>query len=455
MKSLLNFLIEIGKLKKMPRTGWIWLGVKNPETIAQHAFRVAIMSWILAREVEPKLNLGKIIKNSLVHDLCEVYAGDMTPYWGLLPQDAKKRRKTLKRWIRLTKKEKEKRDKIKFEKEKKSLQKLIKKLDRKLKKEIMDNWLDYEKLVSREGRFVKQVDKIETLLQAKEYWKDTKSSPVFGWWEEISELVDNPVLLEFLEEVKKQNRGVDLKVSKLEFFAEINKLKQMPRTGLLFRGIKNPETIGEQSFGTAIMTWVLGKRKRINMEKALKIALVHEICEVYSGDATPYDSILPLPREELKEMFLNPSKFSKKKRERIYQLLHEMYKRWPKFSRKEKQRLFKKDYQDEKRALEKLTSKLSKSLKEEIIGLWDDFKRQKSREGKFVNQVYWLQTYFQTLQYLKENRQFPIRPWREQMIHFIDDSSLLELFKEMEEKFYPHTQKLADLRKKLSFLGFN
>ena len=203
MEDILNFLIEVGKLKKMPRTGFVWLGIKNPETIAQHSFRVAILNWILAEKVRPKLNLEKVIKISLIHDLCEIYAGDMTPYWGLLPKDSKKRKEILKRLIRLPKKIKEKRDKKKFKEEKKSLEKSIRNLEPKLKKEIMDCWLDYERFGSREGRFVRQGDKIETLLQAKEYWKSDKASPVFGWWEEVKELVDNPILLKFLEEVEK------------------------------------------------------------------------------------------------------------------------------------------------------------------------------------------------------------------------------------------------------------
>lgn len=434
MKGILNFLIEVGKLKKIPRTGFVWLGVKNPETIAQHSFRVAIMNWVLAEEVKPKLNLGKVIKISLVHDLCEIYAGDMTPYWGLLPEDSKERRKILKRWVRLPQKIKEKRDKEKFVKEKKSLEKLIKKLEPKLKKEIMDCWLDYERLSSREGRFVKQGDKIETLLQAKEYWKSDRNSPVFGWWEEIHELVDEPVLLEFLKEIKKEKRTSFRGL--LDFLIKINQLKQMPRTGLLFRGVKDPETIAEQTFRTAIMTWILGKRKKINMKKALKIALVHEICEVYAGDATPYDRLLPMPREELKKMFLNPSKFSKEERKEVIEYLRETYKIWPKFPKKEKEKIFQEDYKNEKIALQKLTKSLPLNLRKEIIGLWDDFKRQTTREGKFVNQVYWLQFYFQTLEYLKEDPQFPIRAGREQIIHFIDDPVLLEFFKELEEKFY-------------------
>lgn len=58
-------------------------------------------------------------------------------------------------------------------------------------------------------------------------------------------------------------------------------------------------------------------------------------------------------------------------------------------------------------------------------------------EGKFVNQVYWLVTYLQALQYFKQNRKFPILAWYEQMREFIDDQTLLELMEEMEKKFLP------------------
>lgn len=211
MKEIIEFLIASGKLKKMPRTGWVWRGVKNPETIAEHTFRVAIMSWVLAKEGGEKLNLVKIIKMALAHDLCEVYAGDITPYWGLLSKDPKKRRKELQAWVRLPRAEKEKRAKVKFEREKKSLEKLVKKLSPDLRKEIMESWLDYEKMRTREGRFVKQVDKIETLLQAKEYWDDGNNSFVCAWWEEIDEFVDDPVLLKFLKELGRDDRVCKLK----------------------------------------------------------------------------------------------------------------------------------------------------------------------------------------------------------------------------------------------------
>ena len=68
MENALDFLIEIGKLKKMLRQGWVLRGIKNPECIASHTFRMAVMAWLLGEE--RKLNICKIIKMSLIHDIC-------------------------------------------------------------------------------------------------------------------------------------------------------------------------------------------------------------------------------------------------------------------------------------------------------------------------------------------------------------------------------------------------
>ncbi len=411
MKNILDFLIEVGKLKKMSRTGFVWLGIKNPETIAQHVFRVAIMNWILGKKIKPKLNLEKVIKISLVHDLCEVYAGDMTPYWGLLPKDKKKRREILKRWVRLTQNVKIKREREKFKKEKESLLRLIKSLKPKSKKEMMNCWLEYERLSSKEGRFVKQGDKIETLLQALEYWGSKPNSPVLGWWEEVEDLVDNPILIDFLKKIEKffyEKKKID---GELKFLLEVGKLKTMPRNGWVLRGVRNPETIAEHGFLLAMAGWVLRERKKLNIEKMLKMSLIHEICEVYAGDATPYDDFLPNKRKK------------------------EILKRWPRFLKKEKEKRFLYDYKTEKRALEKITSDLPIDFKKEIISLWDECKNRRTPEGRFVNQLYWLVTYLQALQYFKKDKKFPILAWYEQMREFIEDPILLELMRETERKF--------------------
>lgn len=196
MEEILDFLINIGKLKEIPRQGWVLRGVKNPECIASHTFRMAMMAWFLGKK--NKLNMGKVVKMSLIHDICEVYAGDTTPYSPILPKNKKKWKKITEKWPRFSKKEKEKFFNDKHTKEDKFLRKIIKNLPPRLKKEIFSLWQDYEGGLTKEGRFVKQVDRVENLLQAFEYLKEGKKFAIGPWWIQIEELVDDPILLEFI-----------------------------------------------------------------------------------------------------------------------------------------------------------------------------------------------------------------------------------------------------------------
>ena len=198
MKNILNFLIEVGKLKRTPRKGWVLRGIKNPETIAAHTFRMAIMSWLLG--IEKKLNINKVIKISLIHDLCEVYAGDTTPYDNkFFSKDKKRWKEMTKKWPRFSKEEKEKIFQKKHKKENKALKKLILNLPLALKKEIRHLWIDYEKGSTKEGKFVHQLDRVENLLQALEYWEKDKQFAIEPWWIQIEELVDDPILLKFMK----------------------------------------------------------------------------------------------------------------------------------------------------------------------------------------------------------------------------------------------------------------
>jgi len=78
MKEILNFLINIGKLKGKKRRGWLLHQIKNPETTAEHIFHLAILVWIFGKI--KKINLERAIKIALIHDLCEVYSPDLTSY---------------------------------------------------------------------------------------------------------------------------------------------------------------------------------------------------------------------------------------------------------------------------------------------------------------------------------------------------------------------------------------
>lgn len=74
MKAIINFLFEVGMLKKTPRTGYQFLG-SGHESVAEHSFRTAIIGFLLSQQ-ESNADSQKIILMCLFHDLHEARTGD-------------------------------------------------------------------------------------------------------------------------------------------------------------------------------------------------------------------------------------------------------------------------------------------------------------------------------------------------------------------------------------------
>jgi putative hydrolase of HD superfamily len=53
---------------------------KVPENDAEHSWSLALAACALAPHIDPKLDPGKIAQFAIVHDLVEVYAGDVSVY---------------------------------------------------------------------------------------------------------------------------------------------------------------------------------------------------------------------------------------------------------------------------------------------------------------------------------------------------------------------------------------
>jgi len=75
MQNIANFLFEVGMLKRTPRTGLQFLGSGN-ESVAEHAFRVSFIGYVLAR-LEKDIDEARLIKMCLFHDLHEARTGDL------------------------------------------------------------------------------------------------------------------------------------------------------------------------------------------------------------------------------------------------------------------------------------------------------------------------------------------------------------------------------------------
>lgn len=71
-------------------------------------------------------------------------------------------------------------------------------------------------------------------------------------------------------------------------------LKQLPRTGWLHRGVPSPESVASHSYGVIFWTWWLiyraeqrGVSPLPDLQKALLLALLHDLPEAGTGDLVP------------------------------------------------------------------------------------------------------------------------------------------------------------------------
>uniref|UniRef100_A0A1A8F8U9 5'-deoxynucleotidase HDDC2 n=1 Tax=Nothobranchius korthausae TaxID=1143690 RepID=A0A1A8F8U9_9TELE len=141
MKNMLQFMKLIGQLKRVPRTGWVYRKVKNPESVSDHMYRMAMMSLTIT---DPSVNKDRCIKLALVHDMAECIVGDIAPSDNVSKEEKHRR-------------------------EKEAMEHLTSLLPEGLKQEIFALWEEYEHQSSPEARLVKQFDLLEMILQAHEY----------------------------------------------------------------------------------------------------------------------------------------------------------------------------------------------------------------------------------------------------------------------------------------------
>ena len=87
---MLSTLIELERLKRLDRTGWVLRGFPNgTESVAAHSFGVSVTAMLLADELRRQgvsVDVEKVLRIALLHDWAEARVGDMprtaTMYFG-------------------------------------------------------------------------------------------------------------------------------------------------------------------------------------------------------------------------------------------------------------------------------------------------------------------------------------------------------------------------------------
>ena len=75
MKRIADLLFEACFLKKLPRSGYQYLGTGN-ESVAEHTYSAAFIAFVMA-QLEPKADGDRLISMCLMHDLPEARIGDL------------------------------------------------------------------------------------------------------------------------------------------------------------------------------------------------------------------------------------------------------------------------------------------------------------------------------------------------------------------------------------------
>ncbi|MBS7659025.1 MAG: HD domain-containing protein [Candidatus Bathyarchaeia archaeon] len=159
MKKYIKFLRYAVKLKDIKRSGWIKAGVKNPESVAEHVYGLIVLSMLISDL--KNLNIEKMFRLAVIHDLEEAILGDLTP-------EEKSRKMNLR------------------ELEKKAVKKILSHLPSSLKRKYYSLWLEYKNASSKEAKIIKELDKLEMVFQAllyeeklninlEEFWETTEN----------------------------------------------------------------------------------------------------------------------------------------------------------------------------------------------------------------------------------------------------------------------------------------
>ena len=141
---LISAYFEISQLKLLYRQGWLRRNVPSSlcESVAEHSFGVAFLAMHLANVWFPHLDQLKVMRLAVLHDLGEVYCGDLTPADGVDKQE-KARREAV------------------------SVKTVLGKLPH--GEQYIALWQEYEHQKSPEARFIRCIDRLEMALQACVY----------------------------------------------------------------------------------------------------------------------------------------------------------------------------------------------------------------------------------------------------------------------------------------------
>ena len=134
----IKFAITIDEMKNIFRRNLLADGSRR-ENDAEHSWHLAMLAMILEEYSAEKVDIERVLKIALIHDLIEVYAGDTFAY------DAKG-------------------NEDKHEREIQAAEKLFGMLDPVQGGEIRELWDEFEAMETAESKYANAIDRIQPLI---------------------------------------------------------------------------------------------------------------------------------------------------------------------------------------------------------------------------------------------------------------------------------------------------
>jgi putative hydrolases of HD superfamily len=139
LSKQVSFIKEIDKIKYIQRKTKLF-NSNRPENDAEHSWHLAMMTIVLAEHSDTPINVLKVIKMVLIHDIVEIDAGDTFIY------DTQKNHTNT-------------------DNERIAAQRIFGLLPKEQADELITIWEEFEEGETNEAKFAKSMDRFEPLLQ--------------------------------------------------------------------------------------------------------------------------------------------------------------------------------------------------------------------------------------------------------------------------------------------------
>ena len=199
--SPIQFFHILERLKTTKRQGWVDYGVKDGESIADHMYRMSIITMLCPQSLVKGLNIDvpRCTKMALIHDMAESLVGDLTP--------------SQKHRIegQFGKGEKSRREAAVMRYFGEVMLGNVEGGDTGNKagdagNDIMGVWQEYEDSKTTNSKFVHDVDKIELMLQMVEYERKGRGSLDLHEFTEVADRIQLQEVKDWWEELKAERK---------------------------------------------------------------------------------------------------------------------------------------------------------------------------------------------------------------------------------------------------------